>query len=267
MSADIVVAAGKALPASYGKMVDRIRERMPAVARDSAAFHKSHSQFMQVTVDLTMLTPLRSIKHTLAEIARTRQALEEAHIAQRRNDLARRQLQAALSGRAIDLFAREKFEIDLQEIDLKSANIADAVAGAVRKLSNLVAQHEALLKKIGKDSITEADYEADEARYHIMTAMFQALTAARSRGGVIDEGNFLYIFQLGISPSEAQSEVLALLTREAEVAAKGGHLPHAELMTWLATLAERWKDCPRAFAESRGFAILDHLSLASGGEP
>lgn len=57
---------------------------MPAVVRDTSNFHKSHSQFMQVTLDVTAITPIRSIKHSLAEIDRTRSALQEAYIGLRK---------------------------------------------------------------------------------------------------------------------------------------------------------------------------------------
>jgi hypothetical protein len=55
----------------YNVMLKNIQDRMPAVTRDTSNFHKSHSQFMSVTLDVTAITPIRSIKHTLAEIDRT----------------------------------------------------------------------------------------------------------------------------------------------------------------------------------------------------
>ena len=54
----------------YNLMLKNIQDRMPAVTRDTSNFHKSHSQFMSVTLDVTAITPIRSIKHTLAEIDR-----------------------------------------------------------------------------------------------------------------------------------------------------------------------------------------------------
>ena len=62
----------------YNLMLKNIQERMPAVARDTSNFYKSHSQFMQVTLDVTAITPIRSIKHTLAEIDRTTTQGEQA---------------------------------------------------------------------------------------------------------------------------------------------------------------------------------------------
>ena len=59
----------------YNTMLANIDSKMPAVTRDTSNFHKSHSQFMQVTLDVTAITPIRSIKHTLAEIDQTKSAL------------------------------------------------------------------------------------------------------------------------------------------------------------------------------------------------
>ena len=68
----------------YGVMLKNIQDRMPMVEKDTSNFHKSHSQFMSVTLDVTAITPIRSIKHTLAEIDKTRSALQEAYIGLRK---------------------------------------------------------------------------------------------------------------------------------------------------------------------------------------
>ena len=47
--------------------------------------------------------------------------------------------------------------------------------------------------------------------YHVMTCLKQALNAARARGGVIDEGNLIYLFDMGINSAQAQAEIYAYL--------------------------------------------------------
>ena len=64
----------------YKTMLKNIDEKMPVIQEASSNFHKSHSQFMGVTLDVTAITPVRSIKHTLAEVNKTKNALQEAHI-------------------------------------------------------------------------------------------------------------------------------------------------------------------------------------------
>ena len=97
----------------------------------------------------------------------------------------------------------------------KQANAASSrgyVEAAVRKLNFFTNQYDNLMKKIGKEELTEEDYELEEIKYHIMTCMKQALNSARPRQGVIDEGNMIYLFDLGINAAQAQAEVFAYLT-------------------------------------------------------
>ena len=52
----------------YKGMFNHIEETLPATNAACDNFYKSHSQMMTVTLDITDLTPIRSIKHTLASI-------------------------------------------------------------------------------------------------------------------------------------------------------------------------------------------------------
>jgi len=246
----------------YNLMLKNIQERMPAVVQDSSNFHKSHSQFMQVTLDVTAITPIRSIKHTLAEIDRTKMALQEAYINLRKKQIEKRRKEAQLQT-VQDEFDRELLEVEILEINTHTENAQNAVHGAVRKMNFLVNQHKQLLEKVGKVEITEEDYEREEARYHIMTCMKQALNAARSRGGVIDEGNMIYLFDLGINATHAQAEVMNYLKMEAELIEQGKAPTHEMTMRWLERCADLWQDDPAKFAARRGFSVFDRSSLTN----
>lgn len=246
----------------YNLMLKNIENRMPAVIRDSSNFHKSHSQFMQVTLDVTAITPIRSIKHSLAEIEHTKVALQEAYINLRKKKVELKRKEAEYQ-KAQDEFDREMLEIEIMELNTHMENAQNAVHGAVRKMNFFVNQHKNLLKKIGKDEITEEDYEREEARYHIMTCMKQALTAARSRGGVIDEGNLIYLFDLGINATQAQAEVVAYLKLEAELMEQGKAPTHEMTMRWLEACADKWQNDPATFAARRGFEVFDRSSLTN----
>ena len=246
----------------YNLMLQNIEQRMPAVVKDSSNFHKSHSQFMQVTLDVTAITPIRSIKHTLAEIERTKMALQEAYINLRKKQVEKKRKEAALLT-TTDEFDREMLEIEIMEINTHKENAQNAVHGAVRKMNFLVNQHKQLLEKVGKNEITEEDYEKEEARYHIMTCMKQALNAARSRGGVIDEGNLIYLFDLGINATQAQAEVVAYLKMEGELIESGKAPTHEMTLRWLEACADKWQDDPAKFAARRGFSVFDRSSLTN----
>jgi hypothetical protein len=122
-------------------------------------------------------------------------------------------------------------------------------------------QHEAILKKIGKEEITEEDYEINESRHHVMTAMKQALNAARTRGGMIDEGNYIYLFDMGINGAVAQAEILAYLQAEQEMLANGQEPTHELTIKWLEACADKFADSGKKYAELRGFIPLDKKSL------
>jgi hypothetical protein len=246
----------------YNLMLKNIQDRMPAVVRDTSNFHKSHSQFMQVTLDVTAITPIRSIKHTLAEIDRTRGALQEAYINLRKKQVDLKKKQAALEA-CTDPLDRELLEIEILEINSHLEGTQNAVNGAIRKMNFFVNQHKQLLEKVGREEITEEDYEREESRYHIMTCMKQALNAARSRNGMIDEGNLIYLFDLGINAAQAQAEVFAYLNMENQLISNGQAPTHEMTMRWLEACADKWAEDPSKFAARRGFSVFDRSSLTN----
>lgn len=258
---DIAIQLPDAKP-EYKSMLSNIAEKAPAVAQATSNFHKSHSQFMGVTLDVTAITPVRSIKHTLAEIDRTRSALQEAYIGMRKKENKLKKLERKLEEETDDL-ERELLEIKIVEAQSHLASTRNHVQGAVRKLNFFTNQYDNLMQKIGKDELTEEDYELEEVKYHIMTCMKQALTAARSRGGSIDEGNMIYIFDLGLPAAEAQAEVFAYLSWENEMMVNGKIPQHSDTVKWLEKCADKWAHCPADFANSRGFQILDKTSLTN----
>ena len=246
----------------YNLMLKNIQDRLPAVERDTSNFHKSHSQFMQVTLDVTAITPIRSIKHTLAEIDRTRSALQEAYISMRKKQVELKKKQEALAACA-DPLDREMLEIEILEINGHLEGSQNHVNGALRKMNFFVNQHKQLLEKVGKNEISEEDYEREEARYHIMTCMKQALNAARSRNGMIDEGNLIYLFDLGINAAQAQAEVYAYLNMENQLISNGNAPTHEMTMRWLEACADKWANDPAKFAARRGFSVFDRSSLTN----
>ena len=246
----------------YKTMLKNIDKNMPMVQQASSNFHKSHSQFMGVTLDVTAITPIRSIKHTLAEVDKTKSALQEAQIRMQKKAVELKMKQRDLLD-CQDRLEREMLEIEILELQTHSVNAQNSVQGAIRKLNFFINQYNSLLKHLGVDEITEEMYEREENRYHIMTAMKQALTSARPRGGIIDEGNMIYLFDLGISGAQAQAEVFAYLQNENELMKDGKAPTHEMTMRWLEACADKWEGDPQKFAERRGFTLLDKQSLTN----
>lgn len=249
------------LPKQYKGMLTHIEETMPQIRKASSNFYKSHSQFMGTMLDVTAISPIRSVKHTLAEIDKTRQALEEAHINLLKKDIEVRQKEEELNNEPDEL-KREMLQAEIIHLQIQIKNTNNSIHGAIRKMSYFTTQYKSILKKLGKEQITEEEYEDEEETYHIMTCMKQALNAARARGGVIDEGNLIYLFDMGINSAVAQQEIYSYLQKENDMIAKNQTPTHEMTMQWLEHCAERFKGDSIKFAERRGFTLKDKKSLA-----
>lgn len=250
------------LPKEYSPMLENIKTNLPAVNRTSENFYKSHSQYMNATIDITDLTPLHSIKHILARIERKKSALAEAQLKRRKAEIELRQKQEKLST-ITDSYEKELLEVEIIEMMHGLSSGENYIKGALREMSFLITEYNAVLKKIGKDHLTEEDFEEDEKRYHVMTALKQALCSARPRGGIIDEGNSIYLFDIGINVAHVQAEVFNYLRQEQELIEKGLAPSHEMTMEWLEKCADKFKDCGQRFAEYRGLITKDTLSLAT----
>ena len=246
----------------YKQMLTNINSSLPAIKKSSSNFYKSHSQFMGVMLDVTAITPIRSVKHTLAELDKTRMALEEAQLKMMKKDIELRQKEKQLAdGDYKDEFGRELLETEILEIKVNLNNIQNSVSGAIRKMNFFTNQYKSILKKLGKEDITEEEYEKEESRYHVMTCMKQALNAARARGGVIDEGNLIYLFDMGINSAQAQAEIYAYLKMENTLMEQGKAPTHEMTMVWLEACADKFSGDAEKFAERRGFKLYDEESL------
>jgi hypothetical protein len=246
----------------YKQMLTNINATLPAIKKSSSNFYKSHSQFMGVMLDVTAITPIRSVKHTLAELDKTRMALEEAQLKMMKKDIELRQKEKKLNdGEYKDDLERELLETEILEVKVNMNNIQNSVSGAIRKMNFFTNQYKSILKKLGKDDITEEEYEKEESRYHVMTCLKQALNAARARGGVIDEGNLIYLFDMGINSAQAQAEIYAYLKMENTLMEQGKAPTHEMTMTWLEACADKFSGDAEKFAERRGFKLYDEESL------
>jgi len=246
----------------YKQMLTNINSSLPAIKKSSGNFYKSHSQFMGVMLDVTAITPIRSVKHTLAELDKTRMALEEAQLKMMKKDIELRKKERELEdGKYNDQFERETLETEILEIKVNMSNIQNSISGAIRKMNFFTNQYKSILKKLGKDDITEEEYEKEESRYHVMTCLKQALNAARARGGVIDEGNLIYLFDMGINSAQAQAEIYSYLETENKLMREGKAPTHEMTMQWLEACADKFSGDSVKFAERRGFKLYDEESL------
>lgn len=236
------------LPGHYRQMLQNITENYPALDRDTRNFRKTQSQFMDFCFTVSQPTELRSLRQMLAEIEKSKQALDEAFFGLRKKQVEIKRKQRELA-RATDELEREMLEVEIGELQSQISNTMGYVEGAIRRVDAYMRQYQGLLQAMGKESFSEEDFEADEERYHIMKAFEQALCAARARGGIIDEGNHIYFYQIGISGAMAQKEVHDHLASEGRALLEGREPPHS--YEWLQQMAGKYAGCARKYAQNR----------------
>ena len=113
----------------YKQMLTNINATLPAIKQSSSNFYKSHSQFMGVMLDVTAITPIRSVKHTLAELDKTRMALEEAQLKMMKKDIELRQKERELNDENYkDDLERELLETEILEIKVNMSNIQNSIS-------------------------------------------------------------------------------------------------------------------------------------------
>lgn len=238
----------------HREIAERVSEWLPIAMDQARVFGKRQTQFMDHVLTVNHPTPLRNLRQILAEVTDRKEALQHNIFALRKADVEHRRAIAKLAAMdestvAIDPFGREILVIEIEE---KAAGLASArlyVEGAIRQVAGWMAQYESICAARGSDQFTEMDVEREEASYHIQTAFNQALIAARARGGTIDEGNHIYLSQLGINGRLAQNELDAFFADELAAIARG-EIPLVD--TWLAGLAVKYARFPTMVCERRG---------------
>jgi hypothetical protein len=249
----------KILPEEYHGMLAKIESGYPAIKRDTDNFYKTQSQFMDNMLTVNHPTELRNLRQILAEINKAKMALQEAHFSNKKREIEIRKKRLLIE--SVEPIDAELLEVEAQEIESNVTNSIDYMKGAVRKISAYMTQYQNILNKLGKTELTEADFEEDEEKYHIMKAFEQGLCAARSHGGVIDEGNQIYFHQIGVNGTVAQNEVSIYLTEECKLIEGGQEPAHEMTMKFLDYCARKFKGCSRQYAERKGMNLIDDTSL------
>ena len=244
----------------YLNMVKNIQTTLPLANVSASNFYKTHSQFHNGFLDINEITPINSLKHILARIERKKAALSEAYFKRKKSQIEIRQKQKKFES-LTDEFEKELLQLEVDELICGITEGDNYIKGAIRELSYLMTQYKNVTEKIGKEYITEEDYEKDEIRYHIMTAFKQALISSRPRNGIVDEGNTIYFFDLGINAAAAQSQIFKYLQKENELLQKGEYPSHEMTLDWLEECADLFQDSVFKYAQRKGFVVLDQKSL------
>jgi len=156
---------------------------------------------------------------------------------------------------------KESLEIQIEELESDMQVTDNYIKGAIRQLNFLMTQYQVTMESMGKEFISEEEYEESEAKNHIAIALKQALCAARSRNGIIDEGNHIYLFELGINGTTIQAEMYKFFAMENEMLSLGEEPTHEMQMAWIEKMMDKYQNNPVKVIEARKLQKLDPTSL------
>jgi len=245
----------------YRGMVKNINSKMPAINKSLENFYKSKSQLSYATIDVTYLTPERQMYGILVEIETTKNAIEENMMNMKKKEILIEKRRKKLLETNDDT-EKKLLEANIMHMEIGNKNSMKYLRGAIRKLNYFTNLYEHFLEKIGKKEITEEDYEKGEIKHHIFTAMKQALHAARASGGRIDEGNYIYLFDIGINGATAQVLLTEYLMQEEELIKEGRYPTQEMTLQFLEKCYKVFKDDVVLGVEKKNFIVLDKESLA-----
>lgn len=266
----------------HKEMLKVIEAGLPEVQRASSLFYKTQSQFMDNMMTVSANTPIRNLRQILAEMTRTRDAIKEASFNLKKKEIEMRMKKRDLEKEKDELKA-EMLMVEIMEIQSQANTTKDYMSGAIRRLANYTEQYNSIMEKYRLEGFNEADFEQEEERYHIMKAFEQALCAARSRGGIVDEGNMIYFTQIGINGAGAQREISEYLRAEnlllqgldldgkPLVDANGNPVGPAEptykmYLMFLERMADKYQGSADNYAQVKGMTTVSATALIKEGD-
>lgn len=249
----------------HKEMISIINNNLPEIHRATSLFCKTQSQFMDNMLTVSHPTPIRNIRQILAEVTKSREALRENFYKNKKKQVEVKILYRSLEDEDDEL-RKELIQAEIEEKLNQMETSKLYVSGAIRKLSNYIEQYNSILKGFGVESFNEIDFEKEEERYHIMKAFDQALTSARSKNGVIDEGNHIYLNQIGINGAVAQKEIYNHLAYEGKLLSEGKEPTHELILSFLNKMADKFKGCSQRYAVHKGMSgkITEFAALKQG---
>jgi len=240
-------------------MLSEIQNNLPQINSLSMNFGKTQSQFMDNMLTTSHPTPIRNVRQMLAEINKSLDALKEAYYKNEKEKVYIKKLERDLKNETDEL-EKELIEIKIEEKLTKLETGKKYIAGAIRKIHNYQNQYNNILKTLGVKSFDEIDFEKEEEEYHIKKAFEQGLNAARVSGR-IDEGNQIYLTQLGINGTVAQMNVEGYLIWERQQLKEGREITAEDQWRFLDEMYNKFKGSANKYAEKKGMKLTTETAL------
>ncbi|MBD3354345.1 MAG: hypothetical protein GF364_22875 [Candidatus Lokiarchaeota archaeon] len=244
-------------PCGHDQMLDIIQQNLTKVKADTSNFNKRQSAFMDNMLTVTQMTPLRRARQCLSEIERSMMALRTSYFKMKKEKVKIKNIKKKIQLLEKNNDGDDDLNIEMAQIKLeeKEANLEHSqgyISGAIRKVTQLIEQYNSILEKAGVEEFTEEAFEKEEEEYHIKTALIQAICAARARGGVIDEGNHIYLQQIGLNGATVQRDLNELFRLEQQLLEQGKAPTNELVMEFLEKAYRGYKGCSERFAQWKG---------------
>lgn len=250
----------KSIDKQHSELLIDISQHLPIINQLSSNFAKTQSQFMDNVLTLSHPTPIRNIRQILAEMNKSIDALKEAYYKNKIQSIKIKILRRDIVNESDELKI-ELLEVEIEEKQSQLDTGKKYINGAIRKISNYKSQYQSILAKMEVDLIDEIDFETEEEQYHIKKAFEQALSAARSRGGIIDEGNHIYFSQLGINGTAAQKYVSEFLDNENYLFTTQKEPTFNNQLNFLEQMYQKFKNSATKYAEFKGVKLTNEISM------
>ena len=238
-------------------VIDKIVSNLPEIKRGTALFSKTQSEFMDTVLTVSHPTPIRNLRQILSETERCMMALREAYHnhAEKEVELKIQQRDALLED---DELKRELLNVKIRRTVSGLEEGQKYINASLKKVAHYQDQYNAIMKAHNLENYSEEMFEAEEEKYHIMKCFDQALCAMRARGGsrgAIDEGNFIYLSQVGINGTVAQGYIAGHLQKLEQLASRGEMPTKQHDLDFLEDMAQLFKGCSQAMKEHKGMLL------------
>ena len=176
-------------------------------------WNRSHTQWMWKHLNLSYLDPHKNMRQIAAEVARKRQALNEAKWNQIKTEVKIKKIEEQLAApENLDYWAEVDLNIKLAEHREKLAEGMSYVEGAMKDILALNELFEQLKRKT--DTFNELDIEKEESKVHIKRSIVQCIRDVR-QSGFISKGEQEYLEQIGVNPSKMMMKIKEYVQQEA----------------------------------------------------
>ena len=249
------------LKPQYKEMMEVISLNAERMTKASENFNKTQSQFMDNMLTVSHPTVLRNARQVLAEVNKAKMALSEASFvcAEKEADIEIKLQELSSEENPLK---QKKLKIQIAKLKNELHMTIPNIEAAIRKVTNYSVQYDSLLKSWGKETFTEADFEMQEEAYHIAKAFDQGLTAAISKPDYsIDEGNLIYLNQVGIHPLIAKLEIQGFIQSQLAKINENIVPGHEEILEFLHGMTQKYQGHAAKLAARKGMSLVSSVAL------